>query len=430
MKQIYTLFVVLLLQIHLVSGQGIFSWGYDAPAFPLPSTNTIFTTGHTYNNVDPLLSGSVIVSPFEVGSALVWQTSSGANNYPRPVGSNSLSNQCGPNSDPDRLAFGIDFNSNVQADAYVKFTVTFPAPVCGLNFNLHEIDKGTLGTGVNAMLYSHIDEVVISAKNYAGTDISLTNIDVTPSAFAQVSSSGVNTVITGTSSDGTGSGGAKTLVTYPSSVCVKTLTITYRIGVGSVRPNPLQQLISIGCLKWNTTAMPVILSSLTGKQELNNLVVNWATTTEVNSESFDIQRSNDLKSFENIGQIKASGNTVDKKTYSFLDKNPTEGINYYRLKQNDFDGSYFYSKIIPIEYTRGDVYYRFQTITNEDIIVETNAIEPNFGLYLLHGIPVIKSIEQINNRTYRLKTQPTNNNLLVFRMKTQGKVFGEKFFVN
>ncbi|MEL7427445.1 MAG: T9SS type A sorting domain-containing protein, partial [Bacteroidota bacterium] len=41
-----------------------------------------------------------------------------------------------------------------------------------------------------------------------------------------------------------------------------------------------------------------------------------------------------------------AGTSTQIQDYTFLDDSPSVGINYYRLKQIDFDGSYEYSEII------------------------------------------------------------------------------------
>lgn len=40
--------------------------------------------------------------------------------------------------------------------------------------------------------------------------------------------------------------------------------------------------------------------------------------------------------------------------YRFEDPNPFSGINYYRLKQVDYDGAFEYSKVIAIEYNTSE----------------------------------------------------------------------------
>ncbi|AZQ64644.1 T9SS type A sorting domain-containing protein [Flammeovirga pectinis] len=71
----------------------------------------------------------------------------------------------------------------------------------------------------------------------------------------------------------------------------------------------------------------------------NNVLLEWATASEINADRFDVERSTNNRNWTNIGVIKASGNSNVKLDYSFTDSGlPNATIVYYRLKQVDFDG--------------------------------------------------------------------------------------------
>lgn len=78
------------------------------------------------------------------------------------------------------------------------------------------------------------------------------------------------------------------------------------------------------------------------------MILNWKTSTETNNFGFQVERSNDRVTFEQIAFIPGSGTTTEAKTYNYGDTVLTYKENYYRLKQLDFNGSYSYSNIIKI----------------------------------------------------------------------------------
>ncbi len=80
--------------------------------------------------------------------------------------------------------------------------------------------------------------------------------------------------------------------------------------------------------------------------------MEWKTSQEKNSKSFEIERSNDALNYRIIGTFDALGNSKVGKTYQFLDINPIEGINYYRLKQTDFDNTVNYLRPISVIFAR------------------------------------------------------------------------------
>ena len=77
-------------------------------------------------------------------------------------------------------------------------------------------------------------------------------------------------------------------------------------------------------------------------------VLSWETATETNNQGFEIQRSKDGLSWENIAWQEGSGNSNTTQAYSYTDYNTYRGLNYYRLQQIDFDGTAAYSPTVSI----------------------------------------------------------------------------------
>jgi len=103
-----------------------------------------------------------------------------------------------------------------------------------------------------------------------------------------------------------------------------------------------------------SNTVPVELLSFTGSSIENTVTLNWITATETNNSGFEVQRLKDskiekIKNWKSIGFINGQGTTTESKSYSFTDKDLTEGKYRYRLKQIDFDGSFEYSTVISVE---------------------------------------------------------------------------------
>lgn len=87
------------------------------------------------------------------------------------------------------------------------------------------------------------------------------------------------------------------------------------------------------------SSLPVSLVSFTTQKQNNNVKLNWITASEQNNSHFDILRSSDGKEFYSITKIPGAVNSNQIQHYSYIDKNPFLGVNYYKLKQVDFDGA-------------------------------------------------------------------------------------------
>lgn len=74
--------------------------------------------------------------------------------------------------------------------------------------------------------------------------------------------------------------------------------------------------------------------------------LTWATAEETDSDFFNIERSADGASYQWLASVKSQGNSRSPQTYTYTDHAPLRGINYYRLRQVDTDGTWSYSPVV------------------------------------------------------------------------------------
>jgi hypothetical protein len=94
--------------------------------------------------------------------------------------------------------------------------------------------------------------------------------------------------------------------------------------------------------------LPISLVFFKGQKLDNYHLLWWQTSLEENNAYFSIERSTDGRNFQSIGRIDGSGNHVGLKEYRFRDYNSAQGMNYYRLRQVDFDGTSTLSMVIAL----------------------------------------------------------------------------------
>jgi len=99
------------------------------------------------------------------------------------------------------------------------------------------------------------------------------------------------------------------------------------------------------------TPVPVELTSFTAISNNGIVELNWETATEINNQGFEIERRTESSEFRTIGFVEGNGTTTEPRSYNYLDKTVEQGINYYRLKQVDFDGTYSYSDEVEVDVT-------------------------------------------------------------------------------
>lgn len=96
--------------------------------------------------------------------------------------------------------------------------------------------------------------------------------------------------------------------------------------------------------------LPVELLSFTGQKQIESVLLKWSTASEKNSHYFTVEKSTDGVNYTAIGNVPAAGYSNTVLNYSLTDEHPINGINYYRLKQVDNDGTYEYSSIVQVNF--------------------------------------------------------------------------------
>jgi hypothetical protein len=146
-------------------------------------------------------------------------------------------------------------------------------------------------------------------------------------------------------------------------------------------------VVSVGLLDFNAT----------GKDN-KTVSLDWQTTSELNSDHFDVEYSTDGVTFSSIGKVAAAGTSTTARNYNLIHTKPINGINYYRLKQVDMDGTSKYSVIRKVKFGAASVLYAMPNPTKDRIRIISGAggkVE-SVGIYTADG----RKMQQINNYSY------------------------------
>lgn len=107
-------------------------------------------------------------------------------------------------------------------------------------------------------------------------------------------------------------------------------------------PNQKPQIDFLEMTVTYSTALPIDLVSFQAKlNQEGDRLINWETASETNTFDFEIQRAGVDQEFKTISSIPAAGFSAFLRNYSFVDREILkEKVIYYRMKQNDQNGSY------------------------------------------------------------------------------------------
>ena len=95
-----------------------------------------------------------------------------------------------------------------------------------------------------------------------------------------------------------------------------------------------------------SSPLPITLLNFDARLNKKNKVdLWWTTSSEINNDYFTVEKSRDGMNFEAIAIVDGAGNSTTYLDYAATDDHPYPGINYYRLRQTDFDGHFSFSEI-------------------------------------------------------------------------------------
>jgi len=137
-------------------------------------------------------------------------------------------------------------------------------------------------------------------------------------------------------------------------------------------------------------ALPVHFISFNARCEHSNVVIEWRTAQEHNSDRYFIQRSDDGVHWTTIGNLPAPGNSNTEHTYSFTDNNSTQK-GYYRIAEQDIDGKMQYTDTIQSSCNTTDALSIWPNPVHDMVFVKitsSNKSEANITLFDSKGARV------------------------------------------
>ncbi|OAQ40780.1 hypothetical protein A5893_07530 [Pedobacter psychrophilus] len=184
------------------------------------------------------------------------------------------------------------------------------------------------------------------------------------------------------------------------------------------------------------STLPVSLTAFNATTENGNALIKWQTLSEQNNSHFDILRFTDDQPLAvKIGEVKGNGNSNGVINYNFIDKNPQTGVNYYQLRQVDFDGKSSLSEIKTVKMSlKDDEFVLYQN--NDKFLMAnvniTNSSNVSFTLTDILG----RTIDQFNkklesgNNTFQIANNALNKGVYIGKLVVNGTQLVKKITIN
>ena len=184
----------------------------------------------------------------------------------------------------------------------------------------------------------------------------------------------------------------------------------------------------------DNAVLPVELISFNASLQDKTVALHWETASEINNKIFTIEKSADGRAFSTIGEMAGAGVSFETLKYVFVDKEPTNGKNYYRLTQTDFDGHQEQFEIIVIEFSEGGQISTFPNPVDNVLRIGTTATfqDKPADIYIqdLSGKVVFQTQEWITDGPVEVDLSNLTSGMYVLSMTVESKVFNKKIVKN
>lgn len=132
------------------------------------------------------------------------------------------------------------------------------------------------------------------------------------------------------------------------------MTHSVRITIGSATTSGCGNDFAIDDIHFATCPsggpLPVSFLDIDARQKGTGVNVEWSTSTEFNNKYYMVERSNDGgHTWFTAARINSQGNSNTRQDYSGFDAKPLVGLNYYRVRQVDFDETSKFSSTVAVK---------------------------------------------------------------------------------
>lgn len=179
-------------------------------------------------------------------------------------------------------------------------------------------------------------------------------------------------------------------------------------------------------------SLPVEMLYFEGVEDRGVVDLDWATSTEIDNDYFEVQRSQDGRDWDVIGIVTGAGSTVEQQDYDFRDFKPYVGSSYYRLRQVDFDGQFEYTEIVLVTVNLEPISFNVYPNPVRDVFtldirgINANEIVPYSIINLQGG--VVKWGELTSDDNGRVNEQLSirpnqSTGIYILRVETAQRIF-------
>jgi Secretion system C-terminal sorting domain len=140
-----------------------------------------------------------------------------------------------------------------------------------------------------------------------------------------------------------------------------------------------------------SAVLPIELSKFEVKSTQKTALLSWTTASEKSNARFDIEQSTNGTDFQTIAEVKGNGSTNSVSNYNFEHATPSVGVNYYRLKQVDFDGTATLSPVKSVVFGKNGSVVKTTLVQDRLDVFVGNEVSTPLSIFNIAGQQVLSA---------------------------------------
>lgn len=148
-----------------------------------------------------------------------------------------------------------------------------------------------------------------------------------------------------------------------------------------------------------------------------NVQLSWSTSAEVNNAYYAIERSTDAHNWKQVFIEKGAGTSTQINKYDYTDKNITDAVIYYRIRQVDINGTALYSAIRSLHNNENSQAANIYA-SNKTVTIDFNTdVKDNVSIQLINMSGQVIVRKAFSQASYRLVVDATSASSGVYAVR-------------
>jgi hypothetical protein len=146
--------------------------------------------------------------------------------------------------------------------------------------------------------------------------------------------------------------------------------------------------------------LPISITNIKAYEENKNIAVEWKVSSELNMKEYEVEKSADGSNFVKVATQPATANNGNDIVYKWLDTNPFNGNNFYRIRAIENSALTKYSAVAKVTIGKNAPAITVfpNPVTNKIFSVQFTAMDKGiYELRLINAAGQLMFIQKINH---------------------------------